>query len=48
MEDYDWCYECQGYGNDYGLDENGKLVDNCVDCPFNDNNWEDDCLIDND
>ena len=26
------CYECSGYGDDYGIDENGEMVSNC---PFN-------------
>ena len=25
MDDYDYCYECSGYGDDYHLDENGEL-----------------------
>ena len=39
--DYDWCYECQGYGDDYYFDENGELVSACDDCPHN-NAWRDD------
>lgn len=35
MENYDHCYECQGYGDDYYWDENGKMVCACDDCPFN-------------
>lgn len=35
MNDEDFCYECRGYGDDYRLDENGELVSNCDDCPFN-------------
>ena len=31
----DYCYECGAYGDDYRVDENGKLVSNCADCPFN-------------
>lgn len=42
MEDYDRCYECTGYGDDYILDENGELVSACDDCPFNDLNDEED------
>ena len=34
-DDYDPCYECTGYGDDYSIDENGELVCNCPDCPFN-------------
>ena len=35
MTDYENCYECTGYGDDYRIDENGDLVCNCEDCPFN-------------
>ena len=34
-EDYDRCYECTGYGDDYSFDDDGDLVCNCNDCPFN-------------
>jgi len=34
-EDYDYCYECGGYENDYSFDDNGDLVCKCDDCPFN-------------
>ena len=34
-DDYDYCYECGGYGNDYSFDDDGDLVCNCDDCPFN-------------
>ena len=37
-ENYDCCYECCGYGDDYYLDENGELVCNCPDCPMNPDN----------
>lgn len=30
------CYECSGYGDDYYFDEDGDLVSACTDCPFND------------
>lgn len=33
-EDWDICYECQGYGDDYRLDEYGELVWSCETCPF--------------
>lgn len=33
--DYDCCYECTGYGDDYSFDDDGELVCNCGDCPFN-------------
>lgn len=31
----DMCYECQGYGDDYYVDDQGELVCACDDCPFN-------------
>ena len=35
MSDYDdYCYECQGYGDDYYEDEDGNLVCYCFECPF--------------
>lgn len=34
-DDYDPCYECGGYGDDYRFDKDGELVSNCPDCPFN-------------
>lgn len=30
----DVCYECQGYGDDYYVDEKGELVCACFECPF--------------
>ena len=33
MDDYDYCYECGGYGDDYHLDENGEWVSSCPGCP---------------
>ena len=41
MEDYyddyddDYCYECRGYGYDYYVDDDGDLVSNSEDCPYN-------------
>lgn len=35
MDEADYCYECQGYGDDYYIDENGELVSSCLDCLFN-------------
>lgn len=40
-DDYDWCYECTGYGDDYSYDEDGELVSNCDDCPNNPNRHDD-------
>lgn len=39
--DDDRCYECTGYGDAYSIDEEGNLVSNCTDCPYNSMNWED-------
>ena len=46
-DDWDYCYECEGYGNDYYEDENGELVCRCFECPFgnmakynHDDEWE--------
>lgn len=44
MDDY--CYECQGYGDDYYVDDDGKLVCRCGECAFNESNWEDGYWID--
>lgn len=34
LYDAEYCYECQGYGDDYYEDEDGNLVCACDDCPF--------------
>lgn len=34
-EAYDYCYECEGYGNDYTENEDGDLICNCDTCPNN-------------
>lgn len=34
-EGYDYCYECEGYGNDYTENEDGDLICNCDTCPNN-------------
>ena len=41
-DDYDYCYECTGYGDDCIEDEDGELIDACDDCPFNPYNQEED------
>lgn len=44
FEDDSPCYECMGYGDDYSFDDNGELVDNCTDCPWNEtrcDSWKD-------
>ena len=40
----DYCYECRAYGYDYRVDENGNLVSNCADCPFNEDRSEDEVI----
>ncbi len=37
---YDYCYECTGYGDDYHI-EDGDLISNCEDCPYNPINYND-------
>lgn len=34
-DEFDYCYECEGYGDDYSVDENGELVHKCETCPSN-------------
>lgn len=34
-ENAERCYECSGYGDDYSTDENGNMISNCDNCPFN-------------
>lgn len=48
-DDYDWCYECTGYGDDYFVNEDGELESACPTCPHNrfgqlddyDDDWDD-------
>ena len=41
-DDYDVCYECTGYGDDYYIDSSGELVCACDDCPYNGrDDWDD-------
>lgn len=44
--DYDYCYECTGYGDDYYIDDDGELVCRCDECVFNESNWDDGYWID--
>lgn len=41
MDDYDYCYECQGYGDDYFINDDGELECNCFQCLMNPSNWDD-------
>lgn len=35
LDDYDRCYECSGYGDDYYYDiEKDELISNCPRCPY--------------
>ena len=47
MDNYDYCYECGGYGDDYHLDENGEWVSSCPGCPYNtlEGDYEDECRM---
>lgn len=41
--DYDRCYECGGYGDDYYINDEGEFVSACPECPFNpdkDDPWD--------
>lgn len=45
MKDYDYCYECSGYGDDYFVNEEGELESYCPKCPHNpamdeDDDWD--------
>lgn len=40
--DYDYCYECTGYDDDYYINEDGELVCYCGECPHNESNRDDD------
>lgn len=33
FEEWDVCYECTGYGDDYFVNENGELECWCPHCP---------------
>ena len=43
--EYERCYECSGYGDDYFINDEGELESACPKCPFNphryDNDWDD-------
>lgn len=33
-DDFDYCYECGGYGDDYFINDDGELESYCTHCPF--------------
>lgn len=39
-QDYDACYECTGYGDDYFLNDNGEWESRCPHCHYNDLEFE--------
>lgn len=42
-DEFDYCYECEGYGDDYSVDKNGELVHKCETYPNNPfrGDWDD-------
>lgn len=41
-DEYDYCYECGGYGDDYTYDpETDELHWNCPECPMNPDRYDD-------
>lgn len=43
-DDWDYCYECSGYGDDYYFDDDGEMQCRCDECPFNPyrpDDWDD-------
>lgn len=41
-DDYDRCYECGGYGDDYFINDEGELECACPTCWNNPNRYDDD------
>lgn len=41
-DDYDFCYECRGLGDDYIINEDGELESWCDHCGMNPNRVDDD------
>ena len=39
-DEYDVCYECTGYGDDYFINDDGELESSCSTCPFNEVNHD--------
>ena len=40
-ENYDYCYECGGYGDDTCEDEEGNLISACAECPHSSVSFDD-------
>lgn len=40
--DYDVCYECTGYGDDYFINDDGELECYCSQCPYGGGGYYDD------
>ena len=41
-EEYDVCYECSGYGDDYFINDDGELECYCDKCPYGGGDYYDD------
>lgn len=41
-EEYDICYECGAYGDDYFINDDGELECYCSQCSFNPSKFDDD------
>lgn len=37
-DDYDYCYECSGYGDDYYINDDGEFE--CSMNPYREDDWE--------
>ena len=42
-DEYDYCYECSSYGDDYFVNDDGELESYCSQCPNNPSlsDWDD-------
>ena len=43
FDNYDYCYECRGCGDDYSVNDDGELKSNCETCTMNlfNDDWDD-------
>ena len=41
MDDFEYCYECSGLGDDYFINEDGELESACQTCFMNPNRIDD-------